>query len=61
MGGFAGGGEGGFGEEFVALGYAEAVLLIYDAESEGMEDGIVGEEGVGANNDVYFSVFDLFF
>ena len=56
------GGVGGrFEEEFLALGDAEAVLLVDDAEGEGVELGVVGEQGVGADDEVEVAGGDLGF
>ena len=43
------------------MGDAEAVLLVDDAEGEGVELGVVGEQGVGADDEVNFAGGDLGF
>lgn len=60
MGGEAGVFDG-FFEEFLALVDAEAVLFVDDGEGEVREFGVVGEEGVGADDEVDFTLLDLLF
>ena len=42
----------GFEGEFLTLGYAEAVLLVDNDEAEVLKLGVVGNEGVSADNEV---------
>src|SRR5690606_13309754 len=53
-------GAGAFCGEACALGDAEAVLFVDDDESEVVEGGGFGDEGVGADDDVEAALGDAF-
>ena len=52
---------GGFEEEFLTLVDAEAMLLVDNTKSERIKLGIVGEEGVGTDDEVDLAIGDAFF
>lgn len=52
---------GGFGDEFLALRDAEAVLLVDDDQSELMKLSVISEESVSADDNIDLAVLDVRF